>query len=166
MRIRRAALTNNPALSELPAIAASRREDARTFAGVTLTDDQLAICRRMGTDPAAFAARLKDRQAGRPMVLSSQSRKENPSGVIGPQIVDEAFEEHRDEIENQSTDSRHLVQEARSAIDQFLARAAAPDAWKILARAAAMLTGAIDRLGPAYADRVRIDPATKKARWK
>jgi hypothetical protein len=88
VRIRRAALTNNPALRELPAIAASRRDIARTFAGVTLTDDQLAICRRMGTDPAAFAARLKDQQAGKPMILSSQTQRENPSGVIGqPRII-------------------------------------------------------------------------------
>ena len=39
---------------------------------------------------------------GKPMVLSSsQARRENPTGLIGPQIADEAFEQHRGELENQ-----------------------------------------------------------------
>jgi hypothetical protein len=127
----------------------------RIFAGVALTDDQLAICRSMGTDPAVFAARLKDRLAGKLLILSSQTQGENgPSGIIGPPIVAEAFQEHRDEIEDTSIDSRRLVMEARKSIDEFLAKSGGPDVWKVLARAAALLVGALDRVAPAYADRV------------
>lgn len=168
VRIKRAGLTNNPALSQLPAIAASRRPGHETFVGTpTLTADQLAMCRQLGTDPAVFATRLADRQAGRPMVLSSQTRGDNqPTGLIGPAIVDEAFDEFRTEIEKPSMDARMLVQEATAAIDQFMRQSAAPDGWKILGRAAAMLVGAIDRIGPPYADRVRVDAATKEIKWR
>jgi hypothetical protein len=106
----------------------------RIFNGVALTDDELAICRQLGNDPAEFARRLADRRAGRPMIPSRQSRKENPTGLIGPQIVDEAFAEHHKELESPSVDHRQLVQEARKALDEFDRKAAAPDAWKILAR--------------------------------
>jgi hypothetical protein len=134
-----------------------------------LSDDELAICNQFGTDPAAFAARLADRRAGRPMILSSESRRANPTGLIGPQIVGEAFEEHRKEVESPSIAHRHLLQEARKAIDEFERKAAAPDAWKILARASAMLTGALDRIGPAYVDRVNPQaniPGKSQSRWK
>ncbi len=60
----------------------------------------------------------------------------------------------RAEIEKPSIDARMLAQEARAAIEQFMKQPAAPDAWKILGRAAAMLIGALDRVGPPYADRV------------
>jgi hypothetical protein len=142
---------------------------SRVFAGVTLTDDELAVCRQFGTDPAQFARLLADRRAGKPMVLASQTRRENPTGLIGPQIVDEAFAEHRKELESPSLDHRHLLQEARKALDEFDQKAAAPDAWKILARASAMLTGALDRIGPAYVDRVNPEaaiPGKSQSQWK
>jgi hypothetical protein len=144
---------------------------SRIFNAVALSDDELAICNQFGTDPAAFAARLADRRAGRPMVLSSHTtnRENAASGIIGPQIADEAFEQHRLELENNSTDHRQLAQEARKAIDEFLSKADTPDAWKILARASAMLTGALDRIGPAYVDRVNTQasiPGKSQSQWK
>jgi hypothetical protein len=140
----------------------------RIFSGVALTDDELAICNLFGGDPAEFARRLKDRRAGKAVVFSAQPRTmENAaSGIIGPGIVDEAFDEFRDEIEKPSVDARMLAQEAAAAIDRFMKQPAAADGWKILARAAATLTGAIDRIGPAYADRVRVDQATKEVKWR
>ncbi len=174
IRIRRAALTNNPALSQLPALAASRREGAQTFVGA-LTADQREVYRRMGlrekgVTEAQFAAQVAETRAGKPMILSSQTRKENSTGMIGPQIVGEAFEEHRGEMENQSIDSRQLVHEAQKSILEFLSKPNAPDAWKTLARASAMLTGALDRIGPAYVDRVNpranMPGVKKQSQWQ
>jgi len=139
----------------------------RTFAGVTLTDDEQKICRDMGIEPdARFATLLAARRAGQPLVMSSRQMKENhKNGIIGPQVAAEAFEEHRDELENESANSRTLAQEASKSIGEFLAKPDAPDAWKILARATAMLMGALDRIAPPFADRVA-DTKEKESQWK
>lgn len=84
------------------------------------------------------------------------------SGIIGPGIVKEAFYEHRPEIESTEATAEQLAAEAASAIEDFQKKPAAPDAWKIVARAAAFLTGVLDLIGPAYVDRVD----TKKGKWK
>jgi hypothetical protein len=115
---------------------------------------------RFGAECASTAAR-----GGQPMVLAARLQKNSAQrGIVGPQIVDEAFAEHRDELENDSVDHRALVLEAAKSIGQFLAKPDAPDSWKILARAAAMLTGALDRIGPAYVDRVA-DVKDKDSNW-
>jgi hypothetical protein len=139
----------------------------RIFNGVALTDDELAICRQLGADPAAFAARLADRRAGKSTVFSSQPRRrENaPSGIVGPPIVSEALQEHRDEVEDGSVDSRRLVMEAQKAIGEFLAHADAPDSWKVLARVSALIVGALDRVAPAYVDRIA-DANNKDSQWR
>jgi hypothetical protein len=141
-------------------------EVARTFGGVTFTADELAVCRQFGNDPAVIAA-LRDRRAGKSTVFSSQPRRrENaPSGIIGPPIVSEALQEHRDEVEDGSVDSRRLVMEAQKAIGEFLAHADAPDSWKVLARASALLVGALDRIAPPYADRVA-DANNRDSQWQ
>jgi hypothetical protein len=54
-----------------------------------------------------------------------------------------------------------LVTVARKAIDEFLAKPDGPDAWKVVARAAALLVGALDRVAPPFADRV-----TEDGDWK
>jgi len=143
---------------------------SRTFNGITLDDDALAICAQFGNDPAQFAALLAARRAGRPLVLSARTanREKAPSGIIGPPIAEEAYYEHRKEIESPSIDSESLAREAQKSIAQFLAKPDAPDAWKILARASAMLTGALDRIGPAYADRVNPRanlPGKNESQW-
>jgi hypothetical protein len=119
---------------------------SHTFNGLAVTDEELAICDSVGADRTQFAKMLADRRAGKPLVLAAAHTRVNenpPSGLIGPPIVDEALDEHRDELNGASSNHLHLVQEARKSIDQFLANSAAPDNWKILGRAAAMLTGAL-----------------------
>jgi hypothetical protein len=121
----------------------------------------------MGISEAQFARQFSSTAArgGAPMVLAARLQKDSVQrGIVGPQIVDEAFAEHRDELENNSVDHRALCLEAQKSITQFLAKPDAPDSWKILARAAAMLTGALDRIGPAYVDRVA-DVKDRGSNW-
>ena len=73
------------------------------------------------------------------------------SGIDGRAIIEEARLEHRDTIDDESTNTEDLVAEAREALDDF--DVADKESWRKLAFAAACIQGALERHAPPYANR-------------
>jgi hypothetical protein len=144
-----------------------------------LTRAEEAICARLGLKPADFVA-ARDRSAQtatrRPSVAQEASaadrilanlniepdrflaaslrRAANSAGAPkGRQVVGEALDAMDDNEEN----PKNLVGQARDAIDAFLNSDDPQQEWDALAQAGALLTLALERLAPAFADRTHLD---------
>ena len=126
-----------------------------------LSDDEKKIRTMLGmkTSDADFAAMRADRLTGQPMVMSARDNRPRSAntrgtGIIGPGVAAEAFHVHKAEFDDKPIDAKMLANQATAAITEYTGNPDASDAWKVLARASALLTGALDRIAPAYADRM------------
>jgi hypothetical protein len=168
-RILRASLTNNPNLN-LAAIAnaaamrrgvcvASAREIITAMKG-TLTAAEQKICMNMGISEHDFITRRDGHPAGpetaavlkMPFAVSMSRRR---TGIgDGHSVIAEHVKSIEDNKEvDQNAPAKNLVAQAQAALADFQKNPEAADGWKILGRAGALITKALDGIHPTFIDR-------------
>jgi len=126
-----------------------------------LSNSEKAVCARIGINESEY---LAQKSAAGPLTVQinpalRDERRAGPraamgrfaSGIDGRAIIEEARLEHRDAIDDESTNTEDLVAEAREALDDF--DVADEEGWRKLAFAAACIQGALERHAPPYANR-------------
>ena len=126
-----------------------------------LSNSEKAVCARIGINESEYLAQkgaagpltvhinpaLRDERRAGPRAATGRFA----SGIDGRAIIEEARLEHRDAIDDESTNTEDLVAEARAALDDF--DVADEESWRKLAFAAACIQGALERHAPPYANR-------------
>ncbi len=146
-----------------PALRDERRAGHRAaMQSLPVPEREIAVA--MNTDPRDYSARRGSRRPvrcahfadflvgsafGSAGGMAAMGRF--ASGIDGRAIIEEARLEHRDAIDDESTNTEDLVAEAREALDVF--DVADEEGWRKLAFAAACIQGALERHAPPYANR-------------
>jgi len=165
-RILRASLTNNPNLN-LAAIAnaaAMRRgiciASARRIimTRTTFSANEQKICAAMGISEDAYIARRDGRSAG--PANTARSSVYNPTFSVtgrGPGLGDgrAVIDEHVKSLDENGevasdTPPSVLVTQAQAVLEDFQQNPEAPDGWKTLGRAGALITKALGQIHPSF----------------
>jgi hypothetical protein len=128
-----------------------------------VSNSEKAVCARIGINESEYLAQKGRNEAGPLTVRVNPALRDETrpghraamgrfaSGIDGRAIIEEARLEHRDSIDDESTNTEDLVAEAREALDDF--DVADEQSWRKLAFAAACIQGALERHAPPYANR-------------